>query len=359
MQELAGELLSLVLPGPACSRSTVLEPAWQQSWQRHLFIETFSKPPIFLATSCICAQPISCCDRCFEFSPLSDSAALLTWLRPVCPAPCSPLLTHLFIVVLLFKCTLDNPVVASQVLAHVLLIISRSEGKSNAAMSFTQASYSLVIDSSANTDAVQPTAAELDRLYRKLSWCLMPLFCLCIMLNYLDRTSLAFASIQMTEQLQFSPEVMGLGGGLFFISYCLMQVRACRCRRVCAHTAAGLPCSSVFGAVGLLSGTVSDLCYSCLCAGPFQHYLYACGPYALAIWHHVVLGCSSSPVCCCPAQVAVLRAQAAAGPGRGRLLSGSVSCKTAAASAIARAHVDFTHCDSAVKSNANRQTAYR
>jgi sugar phosphate permease len=108
-------------------------------------------------------------------------------------------------------------------------------------MSFTRASYSLVIDSAANTDTSQPTAAELDRLYRKLSWRLMPLFCLCIMLNYLDRTSLAFASIQMTEQLNFSPEVLGLGGGLFFISYCLMQVRVCRCRRFVRMQQQGCP----------------------------------------------------------------------------------------------------------------------
>jgi hypothetical protein len=101
-------------------------------------------------------------------------------------------------------------------------------------MSFTRASYSLVIDGSQNADADDPTAAELDRLYRKLSLRLMPLFCLCIMLNYLDRTSLAFASIQMTEQLKFSPEVLGLGGGLFFISYCLMQVRVW-CRRACTQ----------------------------------------------------------------------------------------------------------------------------
>jgi hypothetical protein len=94
--------------------------------------------------------------------------------------------------------------------------------------------YSLVISSAADG----PVSAEaLDAVYRKLSWRLMPLLCMCIMLNYLDRTSLSFASIQMTEQLQFSPEVMGLGGGLFFVSYCLMQVRTLhpiRCYSQCA-----------------------------------------------------------------------------------------------------------------------------
>lgn len=84
------------------------------------------------------------------------------------------------------------------------------------------AAYSLVIHSTAAGSA--GPAADLPRLYRKLAWRLMPIFCSCIMLNYLDRTTLAFASIQMTQQLQFSPEVLGLGGGLFFVSYCLMQL---------------------------------------------------------------------------------------------------------------------------------------
>lgn len=88
--------------------------------------------------------------------------------------------------------------------------------------SHNRQAYSLVISSAADGPA---NAEVLDGVYRKLSWRLMPLFCMCIMLNYLDRTSLSFASIQMTEQLQFSPEVLGLGGGLFFVSYCLMQVR--------------------------------------------------------------------------------------------------------------------------------------
>jgi hypothetical protein len=95
-------------------------------------------------------------------------------------------------------------------------------------MSASPQGYSLVIHSQNHshvpTTAVETSTVHMDRLYKKLQWRLMPLFCICIILNYLDRTSLAFASIQMTQQLQFSPEVLGLGGGLFFISYCLMQV---------------------------------------------------------------------------------------------------------------------------------------
>lgn len=86
------------------------------------------------------------------------------------------------------------------------------------------AAYTLVLEG--HIDQLQAaTPAQLEGLYRRVSWRVLPLLCTCIMLNYLDRTSLAFASLQMTEQLRFSPEVLGLGGGLFFLSYCLMQVR--------------------------------------------------------------------------------------------------------------------------------------
>jgi len=91
------------------------------------------------------------------------------------------------------------------------------------------AAYTLVLQSHVDQQQTA-TPAQLEGLYRRVSWRVLPLLCTCIMLNYLDRTSLAFASLQMTEQLHFSPEVLGLGGGLFFLSYCLMQVRQCMLR---------------------------------------------------------------------------------------------------------------------------------
>jgi hypothetical protein len=50
-------------------------------------------------------------------------------------------------------------------------------------------------------------ATELLAVLRKLSWFLLPVFFILNILNYLDRTNLAFASIQMTQvrshELQF------------------------------------------------------------------------------------------------------------------------------------------------------------
>ncbi|KAI8472493.1 MAG: major facilitator superfamily domain-containing protein [Monoraphidium minutum] len=66
----------------------------------------------------------------------------------------------------------------------------------------------------------------LEAAYRKVHRRLVPLLMLILGLNYLDRTSVAFAAVQMTRELGFGPAVFGVGAGLFFISYCAMQVPA-------------------------------------------------------------------------------------------------------------------------------------
>jgi len=59
---------------------------------------------------------------------------------------------------------------------------------------------------------------------RKTSWRLLPLLALGYGIAYMDRANIAFASLQMNRDLQFSATVYGLGGGLFFVSYALLEV---------------------------------------------------------------------------------------------------------------------------------------
>ena len=59
---------------------------------------------------------------------------------------------------------------------------------------------------------------------RKLSWCLLPVFFMLNMLNYLDRTNLAFASIQMSQDLNLTTAQYGVGSGLFFVGYSTFQL---------------------------------------------------------------------------------------------------------------------------------------
>jgi len=59
---------------------------------------------------------------------------------------------------------------------------------------------------------------------RKASWRLLPLIGLGYGVAYMDRVNISFASLQMNEDLHFSATVYGLGGGLFFLSYALLEV---------------------------------------------------------------------------------------------------------------------------------------
>ena len=42
--------------------------------------------------------------------------------------------------------------------------------------------------------------------------------------NYLDRVNVGFAALQMNTDLHLSPEVFGLGGGIFFVGYFLFEI---------------------------------------------------------------------------------------------------------------------------------------
>lgn len=52
----------------------------------------------------------------------------------------------------------------------------------------------------------------------------MPLLCACYVLNYLDRTNVGYAQLQMKDQLGFSDAVFGLGAGIFFVGYAVFEI---------------------------------------------------------------------------------------------------------------------------------------
>jgi ACS family tartrate transporter-like MFS transporter len=58
----------------------------------------------------------------------------------------------------------------------------------------------------------------------KASWRLLPLIGLGYGIAYMDRANISFAALQMNKDLGFSATVYGLGGGLFFLSYALLEV---------------------------------------------------------------------------------------------------------------------------------------
>jgi len=61
--------------------------------------------------------------------------------------------------------------------------------------------------------------AANDDLYRKITLRFVPLLFVCYVLNYMDRTNIGFAQLQMKGDLGLSDVAYGLGAGMFFVSY--------------------------------------------------------------------------------------------------------------------------------------------
>ena len=59
---------------------------------------------------------------------------------------------------------------------------------------------------------------------RKVRWRLIPFLFLLYIVAYLDRVNVGFAAIDMNRDLGFSAAVYGMGSGVFFLSYTLLEV---------------------------------------------------------------------------------------------------------------------------------------
>ncbi|KWC85316.1 hypothetical protein WL57_17475 [Burkholderia cepacia] len=66
--------------------------------------------------------------------------------------------------------------------------------------------------------------ADLDALYRRIGWKLMPLLLVAQVLAYLDRVNVGAAKLQMAGDLGLSDTVYGIGAGIFFVGYFLFEV---------------------------------------------------------------------------------------------------------------------------------------
>ena len=63
-----------------------------------------------------------------------------------------------------------------------------------------------------------------DAVYRKVAVRLIPLLFLCYIAAYLDRVNVAFAKLQMQQQLGLTEQVYGLGAGIFFLGYFIFEI---------------------------------------------------------------------------------------------------------------------------------------
>lgn len=63
-----------------------------------------------------------------------------------------------------------------------------------------------------------------DQLYKKVTWRLISFLFVGYVFAFIDRTNVGFAKIGMQADLGFSEAVFGLGAGIFFVSYFLLEV---------------------------------------------------------------------------------------------------------------------------------------
>ncbi|WP_245150835.1 MFS transporter [Pseudomonas fluorescens] len=70
----------------------------------------------------------------------------------------------------------------------------------------------------------QPLDADQTRVLHRAAWRLIPLLALAYFFNYLDRTSVGYAALQMTDDLGLTATQFGLGAGIMFFGYCLCEV---------------------------------------------------------------------------------------------------------------------------------------
>jgi MFS family permease len=69
-----------------------------------------------------------------------------------------------------------------------------------------------------------PTASLEIGTIRRVSWRLMPFLLLAYLICYIDRVNVGFAALQMNKAIGIDPKTYGLGAGIFFVGYFILEV---------------------------------------------------------------------------------------------------------------------------------------
>src|SRR3984957_16012024 len=59
---------------------------------------------------------------------------------------------------------------------------------------------------------------------RRVSWRLMPFLLLAYLICYIDRVNVGFAALQMNKAVGIDTKTYGLGAGIFFVGYFILEV---------------------------------------------------------------------------------------------------------------------------------------
>jgi ACS family tartrate transporter-like MFS transporter len=58
----------------------------------------------------------------------------------------------------------------------------------------------------------------------RVSWRLLPFLIAACLIDYIDRVNVGFAALQMNKAVGIDPKTYGLGAGIFFLGYFLLEV---------------------------------------------------------------------------------------------------------------------------------------
>ena len=92
------------------------------------------------------------------------------------------------------------------------------------------------------------------RTMAKVSRRLIPFVIICYFVAFLDRVNLGFAALEMNKDLGFSATVYGLGAGMFFISYFLLETPS---NLILVRTGARVWIAQIMFTWGILSGAMA------------------------------------------------------------------------------------------------------
>jgi MFS family permease len=62
------------------------------------------------------------------------------------------------------------------------------------------------------------------RVFKKVSWRLLPILTVAYVFNYLDRNNIGFAALTMNRELALTATQFGNGAGILFLGYCFLEV---------------------------------------------------------------------------------------------------------------------------------------
>ena len=73
--------------------------------------------------------------------------------------------------------------------------------------------------------AAQPAAGTVaHRARRRITLRLIPFLFILYLISFLDRVNVSFAALELTRDLHFTNEMFGLGAGIFFIGYFILEI---------------------------------------------------------------------------------------------------------------------------------------